>query len=475
MSPAVVRLFHFNDVYNVEGFEREPVGGAARFRTAMKQTEPDIVVFSGDAFAPSIMSTVLRGGQMPSVLNALDVDVAMLGNHDFDFGVERCKELVEKTKFPWLLSNAKMEGISPPEYVVRKVCGITFGFIGLIEYEWLSTLASLTEDQVQYEDFTECAERLSKELRNVHKCDAVIALTHMRQPNDARLARETDCLDLILGGHDHHYEVFRESGTLVCKSGTDFKQATLIEFSLAEIKHSKVVVDSSYGRDPKMKNVINSFSAAVDQSLDEECGKIDVPLDARFQAIRTSETNCGNLVADVVRDGCSADVALLNSGTLRSDTVHSAGSFTKKHLLQLLPMDDQLCTLQLNGAQLAKAIENSVSQWPRLEGRFLQVSGVSFVFDASKPPMNRVTELKVAQSDVTPEQLYVVAIKQYMHSGKDGFDMLPECPVVTDSEHLPSVQTMLTNRFHAFNSLRPIRDGRITLRGAKPVVEPIDY
>ncbi len=58
-------------------------------------------------------------------------------------------------------------------------------------------------DELRYEDYVVCANRLSKDLREVYKCDYVIALTHMRVPNDQRLGNEALGVDLILGGHDH--------------------------------------------------------------------------------------------------------------------------------------------------------------------------------------------------------------------------------------------------------------------------------
>merc|ERR1712206_47085 len=112
--------------------------------------------------------------------------------------------------------------------------------------------------------------------------------------------------------------------------------------------------------------------------------------DCRFSSIRTRETNIGNLIADVMRAGLKTDIAALNSGTLRSDAIIEKGPFKVRDLVKLLPMLDELCVLQLSGEQVMLVLENSVSQYPRLEGRFLQVSGVEFTFDADKPSGQRV-------------------------------------------------------------------------------------
>lgn len=77
--------------------------------------------------------------------------------------------------------------------------------MGLVEREWLDTLATINPEEVTFTDYVEVGKMLSKELRE-KGCEYIIALTHMRTPNDVRLAEEVDEIDLILGGHDHVYE-----------------------------------------------------------------------------------------------------------------------------------------------------------------------------------------------------------------------------------------------------------------------------
>lgn len=83
------------------------MGGVARFKTAVdsSKTERTLVLFSGDAFSPSLLSDIHRGTQMILPLNSLGIDVACLGNHDLDFPYDESLELQRKTNFPWVLSN----------------------------------------------------------------------------------------------------------------------------------------------------------------------------------------------------------------------------------------------------------------------------------------------------------------------------------------------------------------------------------
>eukprot|EP00290_Baffinella_frigidus_P014099 CAMPEP_0180163620 /NCGR_PEP_ID=MMETSP0986-20121125/29897_1 /TAXON_ID=697907 /ORGANISM="non described non described, Strain CCMP2293" /LENGTH=289 /DNA_ID=CAMNT_0022114269 /DNA_START=30 /DNA_END=895 /DNA_ORIENTATION=- len=223
-----VTLLHFNDVYEVQSRVREPVGGVARFIEKLRQYPDAVTLFSGDALAPSLLSTVTKGEHMVKFLNMMNIRAACMGNHDFDFGVEHLRDwCLPESNFPWLLSNAWHTDSGEllaggRRSLVIEHRGRRLGVMGLIEEEWLATLATLERDEVIYRDYVEVAKEIVAELHQ-QGVDCVIALTHMRKPNDRRLAEHVPELDLILGGHDH--EVYSEvvNGVPIIKSGTDFR------------------------------------------------------------------------------------------------------------------------------------------------------------------------------------------------------------------------------------------------------------
>lgn len=141
---------------------------------------------------------------------------------------------------------------------------------------------------------------------------------------------------------------------------------------------------------------------------------------------------------------------MLNSGTFRSDQVHPAGDFTMRDLVNIIPMRDPLVVLKVTGKQnnvflnhskyitlivlgqqILAALENSVSQYPKLEGRFPQVAGVSFAFDPRKPVGSRVDPALVHVGDeyLNLNQYYNLATKHYLHDGNDGFQMFKDAEV----------------------------------------------
>ncbi|KAF5285172.1 hypothetical protein FQA39_LY16739 [Lamprigera yunnana] len=456
-------ILHFNDVYNVEQLSStEPVGGAARFCTAIKSFQHlnPLVFFSGDAFSPSMLSTITKGEQMVSVLNSVGVHCAVYGNHDFDHGLEVLSQWALATNFPWLMSNVLDNETGRPlgegriTYVIHSA-GRRIGLVGLVELEWLDTLPTINPEEVIYLDFVEAGQKLSAQLKQ-EGCDYIIALTHMRTPNDIKLAEQCKDIDLILGGHDHVYEVKVVNGKHIIKSGTDFRQfskicISFVNNSTPEVSVEEINVTSDFPPDAKLDEELQKFTSIIEGKMDDVLGCFYVPLDGRFTSIRTSESNLGNWVCDIVLAATGADLVILNSGTFRSDQVHPGGDFTLRDLTTIIPMRDPLVVLEVTGQQILAALENAVSQYPKLEGRFPQVAGISFAFDPRKPTGQRVDALLVRIGDeyLKMEQTYHLATKHYLHAGNDGFVMLINARVEVNEEDCPELGVAVQNHFQA--------------------------
>ncbi|KAK7079008.1 hypothetical protein SK128_013735 [Halocaridina rubra] len=476
-----ITVIHFNDVYNVEEQKLEPIAGAARFKTALKTfaDRDPLVLFSGDILAPSIMSSFTKGEQMVPVMNQLGIHCAVFGNHDFafglhlhkqndnsqlfsDFGLERLIDVAGRTDFPWLMSNVDDNETERPladGIVTHKVDwhGWKIGIIGLVEQEWLETLATINAEQVTFTDYVDKGRELAVQLRN-EGCDYIIALTHMRTPNDIRLAENVDEIDLILGGHDHVYEIQKINDKYILKSGTDFREFSVLTLSEEDMNVNvdieKVVVDSRFEADEELKEALKEYEAVVGEKMEETLGTFSVELDGRFSAIRTSETNLGNFICDIIMAACNGDVAIINSGTLRSDRVHPVGEFRMRDLMTVLPMLDPLLVLEITGSQLLEVLENGVSQYPKLEGRFPLVAGIQFVFDPKADPGSRVIHdlVKVGDEYLLPNAKYRLVTKAYMSQGRDGYHVLTKCPILQDEEQCPMLSTAVQNHFTAIKT-----------------------
>lgn len=260
----------------------------------------------------------------------------------------------------------------------------------------------------------------------------------MRTPNDLKLANNTKGIDIILGGHDHVCEVNIANDIHVIKSGTDFRQFGLITITKENTEEKwctifkAIDVSSDYSEDMELKAILNEYTESIETHMNEVLGNFSIELEGRFSKIRTSETNLGDWICDVVLTATGADVVILNSGTFRSDQVHPPGPFAMRDLVNIVPMHDPLVVLEVSGQTIVDALDNAVSAYPKHEGRFVQVSGISFVFDPTKSPNSRVVPelVQIADEWLDLKQNYSLCIKSYMHGGCDGFTMFKDAKVI---------------------------------------------
>ncbi|KAJ5593807.1 uncharacterized protein N7459_000015 [Penicillium hispanicum] len=445
-GPPDLRLIHYNDVYHVDS--AEPIGGVARFQSLVDYYRSDLrfagqpeilTFFSGDAFNPSLESTVTKGRHMVPFLNKAGTDVACVGNHDLDFGVAQFRHLASQCHFPWLLANVldPALGNGVPIANCGKTCmltssnGIKVGVIGLGEREWLGTINSLPPDLI-YKSATETAKELAPQLRK-QGAELVVVVSHQREPNDNKLANNlpSGLVDIILGGHDHYYAHAVINGIHVLRSGTDFKQLSYIEAYRKgsgplgwDFKITRRDVVRSIPEDSDTISMADRLTSSLKAKLEKPVGYTVTPLDGRFSTVRQRESNLGNFVCDLMRFYHAADCAIMAGGTIRGDQIYPPGVLRLKDLLNCFPFEDPVVLLRVRGHALLDALENGVSQLPALEGRFTQVSNISFGYKLEAPPGSRITFARVGGEPIDLEREYVVATRGYMARGKDGFSSL---------------------------------------------------
>uniref|UniRef100_A0A667X1U6 Ecto-5'-nucleotidase n=1 Tax=Myripristis murdjan TaxID=586833 RepID=A0A667X1U6_9TELE len=464
----VLTILHFNDVYELDARTEDPVGGATRFATALQEFQSlnPLLVFSGDCLSPSLLSTVTKGRHMVDILNKLGVHCAVYGNHEFDFGVDHLEEMTAEMTFPWFLSNIYDKFTSLPlgHGKVKRILlwnGMKIGIMGLVEEDWFELLGTIDKDNILYVDYVEAANQLSTELRE-QGADLVVALTHMRWRNDIRLASEAKGLNLILGGHDHEYGVLEVNGILIVKSGKVAKdQDGSFHFGC-----HKITIHKDLKEDADIKQIVDKYNNNVQHMFMEVLCHTEVDLDGRYATVRNRECNLGNLITNAMLEATNAEVAILNSGTLRSDRIHPAGPLTMHDLMQILPIMDLVLVVEATGQQLYEGLENSVKNYPALDGRFLQVAGIEFGFDPNGKPGHRVIveTVMVQGKSLDMNRIYLVAMKEYLTKGKDGYSMFTGCRQRVGIESGQVLSTILINHFESFQIVKGLKTSKSSHR-----------
>ena len=158
-------------------------------------------------------------------------------------------------------------------------------------------------------------------------------------------------------------------------------------------------------------------------------GYSELPLETRFNKVRSCETNYGDFLADLARSYYDTDCCILNSGCIRNDLKIKAGKLNFSTISNLI--NDVLVVKQVPGGVLLEALEYSVSGLPAsFAGCFLLVSGIKFTFDYRKTP--KVQEVYIRNKLLDNAKTYTVTMKFYLSGGGDGFSMLKECPYLID-------------------------------------------
>lgn len=373
---------------------------------------------------------------MVPLVNKIGTQCACIGNHELDFGVEQFRHLASKCDFPWLLANvldpALGENVplanAKRTHMITASNGIKIGLLGLGEREWLECINVLPPNLI-YKSATETAKELIPKLR-AQGADIIIALTHQREHNDLKLATQMNGeIDLILGGHDHFYGHTLINGTHVLRSGTDFKNLSYLEARRSTNQPGKWDIDiwrrdivSAVPEDKDTLTLVDKLTSKLKKKLAQPIGYTASPLDARFSTARTQESNIGNLVCDIMRYHYEADCALMAGGTIRGDMIYPPGPITMRDITNCFPFEDPLIVIRASGKKLLAALENGVSLYPALEGRFPQVSNIVFSFDPSREPGHRVVESQIGGEPLDLNREYTIVTRGYMGRGKDGYD-----------------------------------------------------
>jgi 5'-nucleotidase / UDP-sugar diphosphatase len=470
--PVEITLLQINDTYVLEPVDDGRRGGMARLATLVRRlraAHPNVVfAHAGDMLSPSPMSTVLRGAQMITVLNALGLDLATFGNHEFDFGVPVLRERMAESRFGWLSANVLERGERRPlggatrDRMLERG-GVSLGFFGLTTADAATTSAGGRD--VDFRDPLAEGTAVAADLRR-RGARLVVAVTHQHMQADRALAAAAD-VDVILGGHEHEPLVAEEGKALVTKAGSDARY--LVEVSVW-LRSDGAVVERSWTfhevsarlpEDPDVGAVVRTFEERLNRELASEVGRTTVPLEARRAPLRTTETNVGDFLTDALRMRLDADVALMNGGGIRTDRIVPAGPLTRRDVLGLVPFTNVAMKVAVSGARLREALEQGLSRIERAGGGFLQVSGLRMTYDSRQPVGRRVLAVEVGGVALDPTKTYTVAVVDWIARGGDGVTAFADGRVLVDAPDGPMISDVLLEAITARGVISPVVDGRL--------------
>lgn len=425
------------DVYNFA--DEGGRGGFARLNAvalAERAANPNtIYVFDGDMLSPSILSGFDKGQNTIDLTNLVPFDLAVPGNHEFDFGPENFAAKIAASKYPWAAINiTQADGSAVPGLggvMMKEVAGLKIALIPVAQDT--SPSVSSTAD-LKFGPTVDMGVAAAKQARE-DGADLVVGVVQTDKSNDALLVA-SKAFDVIISGDDHSFGTSYDGITAYVETSIDARYLAPLDLMVdVSEKDGKRVVKwtpmfrfidtANVTPDPASQAMVDSFQTKLDESLNVEIGSTAGMLDSRRNVVRGEESAMGNLIADALRDATGADIALANGGGIRGDTTYDAGKvLTRRDILTELPFGNVTVVTELPGSQVLAAFENGVSQVEKGAGRFLQLSGASIVYDPSAPAGSRITEALIGGATLDPNKVYSVATNDYILGGGDGFAAL---------------------------------------------------
>ena len=451
-----------------------------------------ILVDDGDAIQGEPIGTLSAGEAIIDLMNDLNYDVAIPGNHEFDYGMPRFLELVEKADFPYISCNfTYLDELVFEPYIIKETAGKKIGFVGVT-----TPLTITASTPVYFQDENgeyvygfmsdDTGERVYQAVQSAvdaareEGADYVYVIGHMGNGAEfkpwtyADVISHTDGIDVFLDGHSHDTDqviMKNKDGEDVPRSAVGTKMACI---GYSHISAEGDIVETGIWSwpnktsAPELLDIHNEIRDRVDEAQQELAEELDQVVASTavtltindpeavdssgnpVRMIRRAETNLGDLCADAARDQSGADIAFVNGGSIRVSI--EKGDITFGNILAVHPFGSMLCVLEVTGQQILDALEWSCRSVPDENGGFNQVSGLTFEINsaidspckADKDGMctgiegeRRVQNVMVGGEALDPEKTYTLAGYDYqLRQQGDGYTAYDGAPVLQDNVKL---------------------------------------
>ncbi len=383
----------------------KPIGAAlAKVVKDVKTANPGrtLIIGGGDLYQGTPTSNVLRGVPVQKVLSNMGMEVTALGNHEFDWGLDIINtETMIGANYNIVCANMYKKGTSNRPYQPYKIItkdGVKIAVIGAILKEAPSIIMPALVAPFDFRDPATEINTVAKEIRDGNLADIVLADVHDGGSSLNTMVNKLHGVDAVFGGHTHSI------GDVVNKDADGLDVPTLIAAATGKgFINLKITVDSTNkivgfspkgsnwkgltvkttsATDPDCKKIVDDASTSLLPIFNEVIGTNDNALTKSQVDSPYGESQLGNWMADVVKNYSKspAEVGMVNNGGIRLSPI-PAGDITVGTIFNIMPFDNTICTTTMTGAQLKFIFEQAVQN----DGKGIQISGVKFVYDSSKP------------------------------------------------------------------------------------------
>lgn len=433
-SPRKLTILQINDTHgylepHLEcfpgplGLVYREAGGFARIAAVAKHVRKEThgnVLFCdcGDALAGTHPAQQSRGEIMVPVLNALGL-AATTAHWEFSYGPPRFRELADRLNYPVLAINVyeKDTGkLAFAPYRIAEVAGLKIGMIGIASNIVDKTMPPSFSRGLRFTLARDELPETIKDVREKHRADLVVLVSHLGFPQDMKLLAEVPGVDICLSAHTHHrlYQPGRQGKAVVIQSGShaSFVGRLDIEVRAGEVtvvRHQLIEVSPSIQPDAEVEELVAKAMAPYRKELAEAVGKTRTPLN-RFTAL---ESTADNFLLQAIREHAGTQLAFSNGWRFGAPV--SAGPVLVNDLYNLLPMNPPVSTTDLTGEELVAMIEENLERtysadaYQQIGGYVKRCLGITAHIKIENPAGQRIQKLFVADEEVKPCEAYTAA------------------------------------------------------------------
>ncbi|SHE33703.1 5'-nucleotidase [Seinonella peptonophila] len=452
-----IQILSMNDFHGqlnyTDYINQQPIGSASILASYLKQyrIKNSFLVHVGDLVGASPpISALLQDEPSIEMANQLHVDLATVGNHEFDEGIDELKRLINGgyhpstgyfsgASFPYLVANVLDKKTRKPVFIpflIRWKSGIPVGFIGVVTKDTVNLVKASGIKQLVFTDESEAINRQVKILRK-RGVKTIIVLAHEGGQQNQKthqiigpittIAKKIDPeVDVILAGHSHTELNGIVANKLIIEArsyGTAFASVKLlIDQRSKEVisKHAKIIptFHTNTKPDTKMKQFVAKVEQKVNPIISQKIGQSKAEISR--QENEAGESALGNLVADAHRWAMKSDFAFVNPGGIRASL--RAGSITWGDLYTVQPFGNHLIKMELTGKQILQLLEQQFQNPTKKQ--ILKSSGLTYQWRKNTLGQFHILNLKKTDGDaIQPNYLYTVTMNSFLAEGGDHFSI----------------------------------------------------
>lgn len=481
-------ILHTNDVHCSINANDNSFGYAelAAYRAKLEsEGYKTLLVDAGDSIQGDVIGTLSDGSYPLRIMNELCYDLAVPGNHEFDFGMDNFFRLKNNSEFPYISANfvdLTSGSIILDSYKIIETGGVKIGFVGISTPETTtkSTPSFFKNENGEY-IYGFCSGNNGNELYSAVQtavdtayaegAEYIVAVGHLGTDAQSspwtskEVIANVSGINVFIDGHSHDFidgetvpdksgksVVLASAGTKLAEIGTVTISRGGIFSKLISKSDYTVTEDTSsseYTAYAKMLDFVKSIESEFSKLAETVVAKSDVDLfindpETDGRMIRNAETNLGNLCADAYRSLLGADIGFVNGGGIRTSI--EKGVITYANIIAVQPFGNSACLIEATGQQILDALELGSASVPEESGGFLQVSGLTYEIHTYIPSSvaltdnkefvkvdgeYRVKNVKVGGEPLDPNKTYKLASQNYMlKSGSNGYTMFSGCNIL---------------------------------------------